>query len=572
MILPIPVVVIVAIAAIWIAVPRIIAANTSDEALAASKLVATQFKIVRAYYTENVVNKIVKDGTLKASVDHKADPKAIPLPATMIHDLSGLLSKQDTALGLYSNFPFPNRKDRVLDEFQREAWAFLTKNPQETYSQNSVREGKHVLRVAVADTMAAQACVNCHNTLAASPKTDWKLGDVRGVLEVTTVIDKQLANGATLSLFIIIGVALVGLLLIAITLVVTRSITRPIKGLAGAMSRLVGGDTGIMVPGDNRRDEVGDMARTVVVFKETMIEADQLRIEQAEAGKRGSEQRKADMDRVAGEFERAVGSIIDTVSSASTELELAATTLTQSAETTQSLSAGVAASSEDTSANVNSAAACAEQLSCSVAEIGRQVLESSRIAAVAVKQAEATDGRMGELSQLATRIGDVVKLITSVADQTNLLALNATIEAARAGDAGRGFAVVAQEVKALAAQTARATDEISSQIAAMQLATSGSVGAIKEIGGTISRISDIAATITSAIEQQGAATQEISRNVQHAAAGTAQMTSSISNVSRGASETGSASLQVLSSARSLAGESSRLKLEVGNFLVAIRAS
>ena len=205
-------------------------------------------------------------------------------------------------------------------------------------------------------------------------------------------------------------------------------------------------------------------------------------------------------------------------------------------------------------------------------EIGRQVQELSRIAADAVKQARQTDGRINELSQAAGRIGDVVKLITAIAEQTNLLALNATIEAARAGEAGRGFAVVASEVKQLASQTAKATDDISSQIAGMQAATQESVGAIKEIGATIGRISEIAATIAAAVEEQGAATQEIARNVGEAAKGTAQVASNITDVNRGAGETGSASSQVLASAQSLSSESNHLKAEVDRFLSTVRAA
>jgi methyl-accepting chemotaxis protein len=211
-------------------------------------------------------------------------------------------------------------------------------------------------------------------------------------------------------------------------------------------------------------------------------------------------------------------------------------------------------------------------MTSSVQEIGRQVHESSKIAGEAVTQAEKTDARINQLSEAASRIGDVVKLITAIAEQTNLLALNATIEAARAGEAGRGFAVVAAEVKALAAQTAKATDEISGQIAGMQVATQQSVTAIKTIGGTITRISEITATIAAAIEEQGAATVEISRNVQEAAKGTAQVAGHIADVNRGAGETGSASAQVLSSARSLAGESNHLKVEVAKFLDTVRAA
>jgi methyl-accepting chemotaxis protein len=572
MILPIPMVVIAGIIAIWFVVPRVATNIATDGAVTASQQIAAQFKIIRTYYTENVVNKVVKEGTFRPSVDHKNDTRAIPLPATMIHDLSELLSRQDTTLNLYSEYPFPNRKDRQLDAFQQKAWDYLTNNPQGFLSQNETREGKNIVRVAVADTMVAPACVNCHNTTPGSPKRDWKLGDVRGVLEVTMVIDHQLLHGTALSAAIIITVGLIGLLLIGITLAVTRSVTKPINGIVGAVRALAKGDTTIVVPGGERGDEIGAIAGAVQVFKDTIIEADRLRAEQVEVEKRGAEKRRADMHRLANEFEQEVGNIVNTVSSASNELELAAATLTRTAETTQSLSNTVAASSEEASANVQSVASAAEEFSGSVAEIGRQVLESRRIATQAVKQAETTNARMTELSQSATRIGHVVKLITSVADQTNLLALNATIEAARAGNAGKGFAIVAQEVKALAAQTSKATEEISSQIAAMQMATEGSVAAIKEIGDTINGISEIAKTIASAVAEQDSATQEISRNVQQAAVGTTQVASHITDVSYSANETGSASSQVLLSAQSLSKESNHLKQEVRRFLATIRTT
>ena len=199
MIGPIPLMVIAAIVAIWFIVPRKIADNATDQAVLAGRSIATQFKTLREYYTENVVDKIVTEGTFKVLSDHKGDAKAIPLPATMILDLSAMLAKQNTAISLYSKFPFPNRENRPLDSFQQEAWDFLTRNPQETYSRQEILDGKQVVRVAVADVMAVQACVDCHNSIAESPKKDWKLGDVRGVLEITSIIDAELANGAALS-------------------------------------------------------------------------------------------------------------------------------------------------------------------------------------------------------------------------------------------------------------------------------------------------------------------------------------------------------------------------------------
>src|SRR5579883_180462 len=274
------------------------------------------------------------------------------------------------------------------------------------------------------------------------------------------------------------------------------------------------------------------------------------------AREKAEAERKAAMSRLADDFEQAVGKIVDTVSTTSMELE----------------SAAGASASEESSANVQSVASATDEMAASVAEISRQVQESSRIANEAVAQASKTDARISQLSQAAGRIGDVVKLITAIAEQTNLLALNATIEAARAGEAGKGFAVVAQEVKQLAAQTAKATDEIRGQIAGMQGATQESVAAIKEIGETIARISQIATSVASAVEEQGASTQEIARNVQQAAHGTSQVTGNITEVTRGASETGIAAGQVLTSAQSLANESNQLKTEVAKFLDTVRAA
>jgi methyl-accepting chemotaxis protein len=382
----------------------------------------------------------------------------------------------------------------------------------------------------------------------------------------------EAATRSSVGSWMLMAFGLAVVLVFGLSFLIGRSISRALASMISAMTGLAGGDVKVAIPGLGRRDEIGEMAGAVEVFKNSMIETERLRAEQLEAEQRQAAQRKADMIRLADAFEGAVGEIVETVSSAATELEASADTLTKAAERSQGLATAVASASEEASTNVQSVSSASEELSSSVNEISRQVQESSRVAGEAVEQAQKTNGRVGELAQAASRIGDVVELINTIAGQTNLLALNATIEAARAGEAGRGFAVVASEVKALAEQTAKATGEISQQISGIQDATRHSVGAIKEISDTIGRMSEISATIAAAVEQQGAATQEISRNIQHAATGTQQVSSNITEVQHGATETGSASAQVHSAAQLLSSDSNRLKIEVSKFLDSVRAA
>jgi methyl-accepting chemotaxis protein len=401
-----------------------------------------------------------------------------------------------------------------------------------------------------------------------------------GMVEVRNTVEglyKQadVAEAATrdaVRMWMMVAFAIAVVVLAAVGFLLGRSISKALAGMVGAMTRLARGELSISVPGIGRRDEIGEMASAVEVFRTNMAEAERLRTEQLEAEARGRQQRKADMHRLADNFEGAVGEIIDTVSSAATELEASSNTLTQAAERGNGLATVVAAASEEASANVQSVSAASEEMTSSISEISRQVQESARVADVAVGQAQRTNARVAELSKAAARIGDVVELINTIAAQTNLLALNATIEAARAGEAGRGFAVVASEVKALAEQTAKATGEIGQHIGAIQTATEDSAGAIKEIGDTIARMSEISSTIAAAVEEQGAATQEISRNIQHAANGTSEVSANIGDVQRGAGETGAASAQVHSAAQSLSQESHRLKSEVARFLESVRVA
>jgi methyl-accepting chemotaxis protein len=350
------------------------------------------------------------------------------------------------------------------------------------------------------------------------------------------------------------------------------AIIGPIRRISAVLLEIAHGNRNIAVPYTGRADEVGDNARAAQTFKEKLLRIEQLEIAEKETAQRVAEQRRAAIQEVAGAFESTVVSVVRSVSSSSIELEAAAEALGAMAGATRDLSGKVLSASTHAADNVRSVAHGTEQLIASVGEIGRQVEESTRIARQAVAQAERTDSRIAELTRAAGRIGDVVKLITDIAEQTNLLALNATIEAARAGAAGKGFAIVAQEVKALAAQTAKATGEIGMQIAAVQAATQDSVGSIKEIGGTIGRIAEIAAAITAAVELQAATTQHIADNVRAATGSAAHVAGNIAEVNDSAGDITSASAQILSSAQSLSKEGGRLSAEMEKLLAAVRAA
>jgi methyl-accepting chemotaxis protein len=363
--------------------------------------------------------------------------------------------------------------------------------------------------------------------------------------------------------FLIVGAGVLG---------VGVGVIRPITAMTDIMKRLATGELGVAVPSLSRKDEVGDMAKAVEVFKENALRVKDMEAEQAELKERSEGNRRTEMSRVARDFEATIGQIVKFVSSASSDIEAAASTLSKSAEATQGLSTTVASASQKSAVNVDSAAAASEEMANSVSEIGRQVMEAQKITRAAVDQAAQTNQRVSTLSQAAGRIGEVVKMITAIAEQTNLLALNATIEAARAGEAGRGFAVVASEVKSLASQTAKATDEISEQIADIQKVAGEAIDAIKGIGSIIAEVNDVATAIAAAVQEQGAATQEITRSMQYAAQGTKNVSDNITGVKADADAAAAAAANVKQASETLETQSQQLGGQVTEFLGKIRAA
>ena len=358
---------------------------------------------------------------------------------------------------------------------------------------------------------------------------------------------------------------------VVLAMLVGRGIAGPVSRMAGAMRKLADGDLTVEVPESARRDEIGAMAEAMGIFQRNAIEAAR-RVDDQEAERVVKQQRAANLEILTGAFEKTAGDLVAMVSSAAAELQVTATSMTGTAGQTTQQATTVAAAAEEASVNVQTVASAAEELAASIGEISRQVGQSARIAGKAVEDAKRTDTVVRALAEGAQKIGEVVGLISNIAGQTNLLALNATIEAARAGDAGKGFAVVASEVKSLATQTAKATDDIGRHIAQIQAATKEAVESIQSIGSTIGEVSEIAANIAAAVEEQGAATQEIARNVQQAAIGTTEVTSTITGVSQGAHNTGVAATQVLGAAEELSRQSARLSGEVGRFIAGVKAA
>lgn len=548
LVLPIPVAIVIAVAAVWFIVPGLVSKNVEETAIANAVQTVEHFRTFRGYYARQVVTKAIATGGLKPSVDHKDKPNGIPVPATLIHDLSALSKKNDVSLTFVSPFPFKNREGRKMDGFQQEAWATLSGSETSVFARREMRGGKEVLRIAVADRFRQQGCVDCHNAHPGSPKKDWKLGDLRGLLQVTTVIDKPLAAGARLSNNIVLGLLFAGIALLLAVLFAANRISNPVRHLTEVMRGLSEGDADTEVPESKRDDEIGEMARTLGVFRDNLKEVTRLR----EADIRHKLDRETllreRLTALALRLDEEVKPIVGDVDARAKKMRASAAEMNDVSvrlhEKTDSVTQGAA----QATGNVEAVAVAASQMSGAIEGIGAQVNNSTEIAKRAVEEVQRTNNTVTGLSDAALKIGEVVNLISEIAEQTNLLALNATIEAARAGDAGKGFAVVASEVKNLASQTARATEEIASHVGSIQSVSEDAVGAISGIGSVIDEVSKITVEIAEAIAEQGQATENITSHVSEAAGRTRQVTGDIGRVGEDSDKVNSLSASVLGNA------------------------
>ena len=488
--MPIPLFIILCLGIAWASIPRVLENNTIAFATSAATNVVNQIKKIRGYYTKNIIMDVKQSEDMSAGINHEDDPSVIPLPATFVHDVSRLFAEQDLSLSLYSAYPFPGRADREMDSFMQEAWEYLSQNPEGTFKRQEIEDGETFLRVAVADRMVAEGCVSCHNAHPDTPKSDWQVGDVRGVLEVRENIQAPLMAAHQLTRNILIGVALAGLSLMLIVLATTRTITRPIKQICESIGLVGKGKLEGTVATADRADELVQIGKSLVSLQNVLKQARQAEDERAELqrdqedvveklssgldmlakgdfSKPLEEPFPADHEQLRSDYNRTVRTLSSTISevinstdsirNGASEISQASDDLSQRTESQAATLEQTAAALEEMTVSVKSAADGAHGVETIVNEAKDEAEASDKVVQRAVSA-------MTEIEQSAHHISQIIGVIDDIAFQTNLLALNAGVEAARAGEAGRGFAVVASEVRALAQRSSDAAMEIKTLI------------------------------------------------------------------------------------------------------------
>ncbi len=568
-VLPIPLITLVMVVILAVASPPFVRSFLVQQAVKNGSRTISQVQAIRRYYTAFIVNEALEAG-LQANVDHKDSTGTIPSPATFLHDLSETFTQEGVFMSLYSPYPWPNRQDRTLSEYQQNIWEELVQSPLrivDDYIENSI--GKTFVRVARADIMDEQGCVDCHNTNPLSPRGGWILGDTRGILEVDIDITESLAGWNEASDTVVLGFAAFGSILTLISWAWSLGVTRTIVRMKAIMLDIIGGKYSDTIPSMGRRDEIGEMAHALAVLQENMVERDSLiTFERSETeGKRG---RAEQIQRVATQFDDRITASFSEITNSIEKLHNSANLLAKTAEETTQQIGEMAVSTEKTASNINAVSSAGEELSTAINKVLEQVTQSQGITKAAENEAQNANERIETLANSTARIGEVVDLINDIANQTNLLALNATIEAARAGESGKGFAVVASEVKNLASQTARATEEISKQILDVQNQTKTAVDGIHRITDVIQNMGTISTRVASTVAAQNEASQAISKNAIATSTGTREVLGGLNFVSDAAKRTGEMASAVFEDAETLRKHSESMGNEIIRFLETIK--